>query len=757
MKKLLSILITLALALAAIPALAAEGDAILGREEEDLIYFNYSFPAGDTLYLVSGASIVYTYHIGDAGMEELEIETPEHEDNPGLSDELIPFADGETLYALDLMTSYGEHSQFEGAAIYRLNAGEDGTLKPEKVCDVDWTDLVDYYDEDSYPTHPDFAIGLGGKAYLRAYGDAGDYQVFSVDLSTGAMAELEELRGTTALTLYRDGALLSELYSYDQPDQARLVIYDPADESLQTLGEITVDEYTPMIGLAYDEATDTVYCAKGGEICPVDLQAGQIGEGVTDMPLETYNSSMAFVMTGGYYVSCSEGACVRNLDPGQRAEVRLKINDSGWNECVTNAYYRYSNAHGDVSCVLSRDWNESQNLLESMMNRDDSIDIYVMSTNSTIYDALYQRGYLMELDGSEKLVQMADAMYPSIREALCSNGRLVAIPLEFSNWTMGVNEKALEKLGMTIDDVPDNWMDFLDFLVSLEQPMKENNMHLFYAGYTNEDARNDLFNAIFEDYQRYVTAENPTMGYNTELLRGLLTKLEQIDFLALGLPEAQEEDEDQEGHMVNIDSYGEETTLLQTSVGCTIGNFYSGYTPILMGLDANTPMPMVLRTEVAFINPFTKHPQEALAFLEELSGCLSLSTRYCMDPSLNEPVRGEQNEQNVADAQQWVDETKADLADADEADKQMLEENLKQAEENLSYWQEYGWEVAERDLQWYRGHDDNIALQGVEWLYADESGEAWDLISRYMQRSISLDEMLAGIDRKVQMMLMEGN
>ena len=176
-----------------------------------------------------------------------------------------------------------------------------------------------------------------------------------------------------------------------------------------------------------------------------------------------------------------------------------------------------------------------------------------------------------------------------------------------------------------------------------------------------------------------------------------------------------------------------------------------------MGLDANTPMPLVLRADVAVVNPFTRHPEMAMAFMEELADSLSTSTRYCLDPSLNEPIRGEQNEESAADAQKWVEDATADLADADEADKQMMEEYLKQAQENLEYWDTYGWEVAQRDIDWYRSHDDHIALAGVEWLYADESGEGWELISQYLQNNISLDEMLTGIDRKVQMMLLEGN
>ena len=757
MKKLTSILIILALALAALPAMAAEGDAILGRGDETPNYYNYAFPVGDTLYLVSGGTTLYTYRLGDADLTERQIAMPEHEGDDSLNDELMPFSDGEALYALDLMIRYDEHSQFEGAALYRLTEGADGGFTLEKTVDVDWSDLMEYYDEDSYPIRPESPVGLNGKVFFRAYDNGGDYRVYALQLDSGKVEPLSELRDINGMTLYRDGALLMQQYSYDQPDKARLVVYDPADESLQPLGEVEVPQYSPLQGLAYDAASDTVYCAKGGEICPVDLQAGQVGAGITDMPLEIYSNTMAFVMEGGFYAACSEGACVRNLDPGQRAEVRLKINDNGWNECVSTAYYRYSNAHGDVSTVLSRDWNESQNLLESMMNRDDSIDIYVLSTNSTIYDALYKRGYLMELDSSEKLKQLTERMYPDIREALSPNGHLVAIPVDFNSWTLGVNEKALEKMGMTLEDVPDNWMDFLDFLAGLEEPLKENKMHLFYAGYSARDARNDLFNSIFEDYQRYVSAVNPTAGYNTDLLRGLLTKLEQLDFVALGLPEVSEDDEEESSGMISYGEYGEDTVLMQTSTGCTIGNFYSNCTPMLMGLDANTPMPLVLRTEVAVVNPFTRHPEQAIAFMEELADSLNTGTLYCMDPSLNEPIRGEQNEQSAIDAQKWVDDAKAELADADEADRQMLEENLQQAEENLKYWDEYGWEVSQRDLDWYRGHDDHIALAGVEWLYADESGEAWELISQYMQGKIGMDEMLTGIDRKVQMMLLEGN
>ena len=753
MKKICFILI-LALALTALPALAAEGDAVYGKEPDGgSLYFNYGFPLGDEAWFCSGGTTLYSFRAGDEALTEHEIELPERTGGGSYGDDVLAFSADGQIYALDLVTSYSENSQFVGTVLYRLT-GDGAELACEKVCDVDWDDLVEYYDQDSYGSRPDVIIGVSGKALLRVYDGAGTNCVYTLDLSTGRMEQVDALNDFYAATPYRDGMLLVEQFNYDQPETVRLVAYDPADDSAQPLGEITVPQYSPINNIAYDAATDTIYCAKGGEICPVDVQAGQISEGVTDMPLESYGASVAFVLPGGYYVACSEGVLVRNLDPGQRAEVRLKVNDSGWNDCVNTAYYRFSNAHGDVNCVLSRDWNESQNLLESMMNRDDSVDIYVLYTNTTIFDALYKRGYLMELDGSEKLTAFAETMYPDIREALSTNGRLVALPVDLNSWVPGINEKALEALGMTIEDVPDNWMDFLDFLAGLEEPLSEGKVHLFYEGYTTLDAENDLFYAIFEAYQRYVNAVDPAMGYNTDLLRGLLTKLENLDFAALGLPEPADDDESSRYASVN---YSEDSVLIQTGMGCTFGNFYSSFTPMLLGLDADTPMPLVLNASVAIVNPFTKYPQQAIEFMETLADSLPVGVRYCVDPTLNEVIRGAQNEESLRDAQKWVDDTKAQLAEADEADRQMLEENLAQAEENLAYWEEYGWEIGQRELDWYRGHDDRIALASVEWLYADDSGEAWQLMSQYQDHQISLDEMLAGIDRKVQMMLLEGN
>ena len=756
MKKL-CILLALALVLAAVPAYAAEGDAMLGRGEDTSIYFRYTFTDGETLYLNAYGSL-YSWRVGDADLTEHALNWPESSDDSSL--DAYPFISDGQLYALVQATSYTESdSQFEGTSLYAMNPGENGAFDLEKVCDVDWSDLTEYYSQSSYGAAPESVIGAPGKAVIRCYDASGSYNVRTIDLKTGEVSLIDALRDTFALTRYRDGTLLAEIYSYEDSGVARFVAFDPADESVQPLAELEINDYSPLSGLAYDAQTDTLYCVKGGEICPVDLQTGEVREGVTDMPLESYGDTGACVLNGGYFAFCSEGAVIRNLDPGQKADIRLKICDSMYNDSVNTAYYHFSNQRGDVSVVLSHDWNEAQMLLENMMNHDDSVDIYVMQTDSSIYDALYRRGYLMELDGGEHIAALAERMYPTLREDLSTNGHLVALPVDMYAWGLGVNEKALEALGMTIDDVPDNMWDFLDFLPTLAGPLSENpHVTFVYPGYTEADARNDLFNYIFEDYQRYVNVVDPQMGYDNDLLRGLLKKLEGIDFMALGCPEAEEEEDDAHtGRTISYDVDENNLTLFDSSTNYNIGAYYGDFTPLLLKLDANTPECLAMYTTVAFVNPYTRHPDVALAFMDELAQSLSTATQYNLFPDLNEPVRGIQNQQNLEDAQQLLESTRAELAEADEADRQMLEEMVKEQEEGLAYWEENAWEVSQREIDWYRAHDDAPRVTRVNWLYSDESGEAWDLMQQYREGVISLDEMLAAIDRKVQMMMLEGN
>ena len=756
MKRLIALALAMLLALA-IPAQAATGDVVLGHEDDgEQAYFNGCFSDGDTLYIY-GYTGLCSYRLGDQEMKEYGYKFPENPGEGSVDTQLLPFLCEGSLYALLLCNTYSEYSQFDHAELCTVTLdGESAVL--ETLKELDWSDMVEYYGESSYANLPLSGICIGRKLLMRCQGETDSDAVRMLDIDTGKLTSVDGLENAVTILPYKDGSALVQMVSYDQSGVVRMAAYDPQADSVRMLGEFEPEDYGAIRNLAYDPETDTAYCVKSGEICPIDLATGQVGEGITDMPLDGYSGSMcACVLTGGYYAFAGEGVAVRSLHPDTQSDTKLKIADGSWNESVNTAYYRFINAHGDVRVVLSRDYSDSENVIENMMNRDSNVDIYVMYASSTDYEALYNRGYMLELDGCEKVRSFVDSAYPSLAEGLMYKGHVVALPVDAYSFALGVNEKALNSIGLQLSDVPTNWVDFLAFLNTLPEYLGEDGkVKPFYSESTIEDLKTQLFYDIFDTYQRYVNATDPAMGYNTDLMRRIMAGLDAVDFEALGYEHQQEEGGDVYA------SYGgdmeESAVLFMLGVGCTFGNFYQVETrPVLMSLDADTPAIMTLDTTIAFVNPFTRNPETAMAFMDELADCLSDSLKYCFIPELDTPIRGEYNEKNAKELQEELDNLKAQLETADPEEKQALEESIRQYEESLADCEQNGWEISRLDIDWYRANDEHLLLAKANWLYSDGAGEAWDLISQYQAGQISGEEMLAGIDKKVQMMLMEGN
>ena len=59
-----------------------------------------------------------------------------------------------------------------------------------------------------------------------------------------------------------------------------------------------------------------------------------------------------------------------------------------------------------------------ENLIQDMMNRDSTTDVYILNASGTAFSAIYQRGYLADFTASEKLMQFASTIQPEFLEQL---------------------------------------------------------------------------------------------------------------------------------------------------------------------------------------------------------------------------------------------------------------------------------------------------------------------------------------------------
>lgn len=740
MKRAISLLLC-ALLLAALPtaALAAQGDVLLRcGAPDDAIPENIlsTCPVGDALYMLGANGGLYVL-MPDASEPQAHALTG---DCAGMRSGCL-LARGDQLLLLALSDG-GAQVQ---ATLCSLENLADGGMRAKRIADVDLAG--------------GFAVGralaVGDAALLVVDGEMGARQLLRLDLGDGSTAPPQcEIGAVYALAPYTDERAL--ICAGWQDGGFRFLAYDPAADSADVLGE--TDAWSGA--LACDPATGAAYCARDGAVCPLDLATGAMGEAVATAPSSSSTSASAWILPSGRFAFAHMDACARvGLENDLSAMRRLTVLDESYTACLDEAYYAFAGAHGDAAVTLVH--GDTGDLLDSMLSRDASVDIYVLPTSSEAFAAARARGYMADLSQSPALAELAQRLYPGVRDGLSSDGAFAALPLDAYFWQMRVNEDVLAKLGRTLEDVPRNWSDFVDFLLEIQADFPQDGSVTLMDSFTSAaDAREALFYDIFGAYQRLL-AEDPDAA-DAETMTGILEQLEQVDFARMGQPAS----DDAGGTMaaaagavsVSADAarHDAESVLLTMNSGCTLAAIDDAEgVPLVMSLTAQTPARLEMECYAAFVNPYSEDMALALAFMEELAQRLPPEVSYAVCADLTEPVPDPDYERRLADAQAELERARQAAAAADPIDRQALEDTAARIERYVQSVQSEKDLISAAEIAWLREHAGGLAVKGPNSLYAEGAGDAYELVRQYSDGGIDAAQLMNAVDGMVRMMLAE--
>lgn len=756
MKKLgrwVRLLLALCLALMPLNAFAATGDAaILRRDDADFSdYVENMSPLGDKLCLMGGEAL-YLYGVGDAAPAVYPWSFGEDEQAQAMKDagSGLVAIDGENIVMLRHVMAESDGQSTYAYSLMGDVALEEGRAVVSNPRQVTWPDaLLAHYDDSDYPVSCGGWFAANGVLYVLAYADQGT-EVSAVALDTMKCTAVP-LKDPVMIVPDGNGRVLAMC---EDDRGMSLCAYDPAGGQVENLCRFA-DGLYELSGLACDPDTGACYVVCDGQVCPVDLQTGALGDAVASMPL-TGESQSGCVFGGGYYAYRTyQATVIRSLNPEAMPSQSLKVYDGMWLSGVTEASLDFTDAHDDVAVTVSHDFTEQEQLLQNMMNQSSDVDVYILSATNGQYAAMHQRSYMPEI-ASETLRNLAEQMYPAIQETILRDGMLTEFPVGAFSWRIGVSERALARLDMKMEDIPSNWSDFLDFLNTLPPRLEGTGVSAFEDYYNQRELRDQLFFALISDYQSYAERAMDVPSYDTPQLRTLLEKLDRVDFEGLGYP-AMEEDEDEEHASYAVVSVGpgNDEALFNSSAGAAFGLFSGGVTPLLLGIDESDEVPLDLTLTVAFLNPYSKNLPLATEFLEQLVENLPETEMYNFIPALTEPLKGRYYDEGLQNYQEICESLQKKYDEADEADRQALQPEMEAAQEELENYSVNGMAVSQAQVDWFRSHDDCLTVRGEDWLFSD-NGEAYDLMQQYLSKKIGADELLSGIDQKIQMMIMEG-
>ena len=196
--------------------------------------------------------------------------------------------------------------------------------------------------------------------------------------------------------------------------------------------------------------------------------------------------------------------------------------------------------------------------------------------------------------------------------------------------------------------------------------------------------------------------------------------------------------------------------LLTVNAGCTLASVEDAEgTLMVMSLKPDAPARLEMECYVAFVNPYSENLDLALAFMETLAENLPDEVLYAICADLTEPVPDPNYEERLANAQAELERARQELAEADEIDRQALEDSVARIERYIADMESEQMLISEGEIAWLRANAGGLALERQNWLYADESGEAYALVRQYCDGRIDAQRLMDGIDGKIRMMILE--
>ncbi|MBQ8555716.1 MAG: extracellular solute-binding protein [Clostridia bacterium] len=649
--------------------------------------------AGGTVYVLDGGQ-VHEWHAGT-----------------GMSG--TPLASGVTLIAGTEDMLYA----MSGKTLCRISGSE-----MESVITV----------EDMKGTLPgDLAI-IGDAAYILNFEDTDNLlrtrTLYEVNMKSG---QVRMVRQMPLLEIEAAGEMLLGLTPEDEG--AALAIIDP--QRLQIASTIPLEEDRPG-GLAWDGSC--AYIAGDTRLKRVDLSSGRV-EVADWLSLDSHGrqrdvSALPALVSGGAYLyaDSEKGIVSASTDPSAKAErpLRIAMYDT------PAELQGFTRAHPDipVEIISSAASMEVSELTQQMLTGDDqSADIYMVSMNS-LYKALRDKGYCIDLSQSEIIAKTIGSFYPNMTSQLYrEDGALVAFPADINICDWGYYPAALEELGMTEEDLPSNYMELMDMIASWPEDAE---IHLF-DGAVN---RFILFVKIRYDQRGRCAAAGIPLTFDTPAFRQLLQRLDEISPIL--------EERFAKAPAVSRSAGGVTNALLTTNALWLPGDRFMSDKPLLLSnVEGERPC-TVLQMNVYIINPYSPLKEEAMTFLEYAAENMDQTMRTAFDPNCNDPVEDPEYARNCARMRKQIAQLEMMLSEAEsEASRRNIQDSIEFMQEGIEMAETWRWRVKPEAIAEFREIAPYVAVEVADF----SNDNLQTLTDRYTDGQIAAEQFIREAERMLQM------
>ncbi len=583
----------------------------------------------------------------------------------------------------------------------------------------------------------------GGIVYLLAENDNYEYALYKFDIANGTYDSIP-LSGIycTDVKAYRDGLVL---LSYNG-----LYYLDLKTDELNVL--FANDNST---GMAIDKDGHLYVCANG-EIYS-DRNNGQFEVvGYTSMTSGYYDSQSAAIYGDYGYMRLaydnSDGVELCDTAPGTMPEFVLRIANSSTD--LSAAITAFNQLYPGVPVVIDYSgYASTAQGISEMMQGSKPADLYGLSLRNIDLSALAKKDYLLALDMDD----YAASLNERIRDVCSYNGTLYAVPTYTFCSTLGYSTRTLEKLGLTEDDIPKTYSQLLDFINRWQSEFASEYPEIsLFSDMKWIDMKSNLVASILDCRELQCRLAGETLSFKDAALQETLEKLSQTDFYGFYDPNDDTGNDDDVYYMDYVDGV---PNFLFTAYYSITPSTYSndeGFKPFTLTISEDDQPLTKMWTYAVAVNPDTQHMEAALALLRCIAENIDDVQKIIMMPAQNEPIKNTWAMEPLSYNQRVVSELTA-LRDTltKEMEIRYVQQFIDDYTSNTEYYERHLYMASAESIAAYRALESQLVPAYVSSLSSSE--EVLSLMNRLRDGDIDARTFLNELDRKVQMILLEGD
>lgn len=435
--------------------------------------------------------------------------------------------------------------------------------------------------------------------------------------------------------------------------------------------------------------------------------------------------------------------------PGANAETALKLNRF-------DAPDSFVAAHPDVVITVDTHYykNTGEMTSEMLLGTFDS-DVFRLDSIGIDYQSIMEKGYCLDLSGSEIIQNAIQNLYPVYADQCLKNGKIYAVPTGGQLNYYLIDTDTLAEAGMGGVEIPDTFPEFLDFVEAWNARLEDDpgDIALCAMVFWDESDFNRvggytyyLVDFLLENHILQKSFAGEPLRFNEPEVVELLKRCYQL------------------GHELDLNdpAYNANKSILGQGAGGFMARDGSAF--LCLRLNEYQPKLIEVYLDLVAVNARTDNPELCIEMLEDvvedndLTDELLQQKRTFLYQNIG-LVPSKRHDEAIATSQRHLDRVKSALANENlsAADRYELEEELKWREEDLQEAiasEDDKWVVTQEQLDIYRSYTDYlyVPMPGVFNANGAEQAKVFEQSkARFVAGQMTAEELVNELDRVAEM------